>query len=166
MSTSPGAAATAGGVRPPTVGSVMRPPVTTVELRAHLAAAAYLMKRSGDSALVVTRADDLGVPIGIVTDADISQAVADGRDPEQIRVSDVMTGSPVVAPDTSIGDALRSMVQRRIHHLLVATGGKLVGIVDMMDLCRAAIGADLPWAPAAGADGTVPAAVPASTSTA
>src|SRR5918997_6599471 len=144
---SPGATPAADGVRPPTVGGVMRPPVTMVELRAHLAAAAYLMKRSGDTALVVTEPDDTGVPIGIVTDADVTQAVADGRDLERLRVSDVLSGSPVtVAPDTSIGDALRSMVQSRIHHLLVVTDGALVGIVDMMDLCRASIGVDPPWA--------------------
>lgn len=127
----------------------MRPPVTTVELGAHLAAAAYLMKRSGDTALVVTKPDDTGVPIGIVTDADVTRAVADGRDLERLRVSDVLSGPPVtVAPDTSIGDALRSMVQGRIHHLPVVTDGVLVGIVDMMDLCRAWIGVDVPWATA------------------
>ena len=55
----------------------MRPPVTTVELRAHPAATAYLVERSGDTALVVVRGDDPGIPPGIVTD--VSQAVADGR---------------------------------------------------------------------------------------
>ncbi|MEX5719106.1 CBS domain-containing protein [Geodermatophilus maliterrae] len=126
----------------------MRPPVTTVELRAHLAAAAYLVKRSGDTALVVVRPDDTGVPIGVVTDADVTRAVADGRDLEQLRVSDVLSGPPVaVAPGTPVGDALRSMVAGRIHHLLVVTGGVLVGIVDMMDLCRAAVDADVRGCP-------------------
>lgn len=164
---SAGAAPAADGASPPAVGSVMRPPVTTVELGAHLAAAAYLMKRSGDTALVVTKPDDTGVPIGILTDADITQAVADGRDLERLRVSDVLSGPPVtVAPDTSIGDALRSMVQGRIHHLPVVTDGLLVGIVDMMDLCRASIGVDAPWARAARAHGTAPAATHAAPGTA
>ncbi len=126
----------------PTVGGVMRPPVTTVEVQAHLAAAAYLMKRSGDTALVVTRSDDTGIPIGIVTDADVSQAVADGRDLEQVRVGDLLSGAPVsVAPDTAIGDAVRLMVERRLHHLLVLSGGVLVGIVDVLDLCRGSLAA-------------------------
>jgi CBS domain-containing protein len=126
----------------PTVQAVMRPPVTTVEQRAHLAAAAYLMKRSGDTALVVVEADGSGVPIGVVTDTDVSQAVADGRDLEQLRVTDALSATPVtVTPDTTVGDALRPMVQHRIHHLLVLADGRLVGIVAMLDLCRAAIDA-------------------------
>lgn len=126
----------------PVVQAVMRPPVTTVELRAHLAAAAYLMKRSGDTALVVVRGDDTGIPLGVVTDTDVSQAVADGRDLEQVRVGDVMSDVPVgVTPGTTVGDALRAMVQHRIHHLLVLADGRLAGIVDMLDLCRVAIDA-------------------------
>jgi CBS domain-containing protein len=125
----------------PTVQAVMRPPVTTVEQRAHLAAAAYLMKRSGDTALVVVRSDDPGVPLGIVTDADVTQAVADGRDLEQLRVTDVLSTMPVtVTPDTTVGDALRTMVQHRIHHLLVLADGRLVGIVDMLGLCTVSLG--------------------------
>ncbi len=143
----PTGSATPAGA-PPTVGSAMRPPVTTVELRAHLAAAAYLMKRSGDTALVVVRGDDPGVPLGIVTDADVSQAVADGRDLEQLRVSDVVSGPPVsVAPDTPVAEALRSMVDHRLHHLLVLSEGRLTGIVDMLDLCRVSLDGDTPAVP-------------------
>ncbi|MGY1607846.1 MULTISPECIES: CBS domain-containing protein [unclassified Geodermatophilus] len=132
----------------PTVGAAMRPPVTTVEQGAHLAAAAYLMKRSGDTALVVTRADDAAVPIGIVTDADVSQAVADGRDPEQVRVGDVVSGPPVtVTSDTPVDDAVRAMVDHRMQHLLVLDGGKLVGIVDTLDLCRVSLAAGTPAVP-------------------
>ncbi len=128
------------GAETVTVAAVMRPPVTTVELRAHLAAAAYLMKRSGDTALVVVEADGSGVPIGIVTDTDVSQAVADGRDLEQVRVGDVMSGPPVtVGPGTAVRDALRAMVDHRLHHLLVVEDGRLTGIVDMMGLCRVSL---------------------------
>ena len=62
-----------------TVGAVMRSATTTVEPDAHVASAAWLMKRANDSALVVT-SDDGRVPIAVITDADVSQAVADGRD--------------------------------------------------------------------------------------
>ena len=122
----------------PTVGSVMRPPVTTVELRAHLAAAAYLMKRSGDSALVVTTDDGTRTPLGVITDADIAQAVADGRDLEQVRISDLLARRTVgVAPGTPVGDATRLMLESGQHHLPVVDDGGLVGIVDMADMCRA-----------------------------
>ena len=43
------------------------------------AAAAYLMKRAGATALIVTKMPT-GQPIGIITQADIARAVADGKD--------------------------------------------------------------------------------------
>src|SRR3712207_2428504 len=69
-----------------TVGDVMRPATTTVETDAHLASAAYLMKRTGDSALVVMPGDGAGGPVAVLTDAHISQAVADGRDLNEMRI--------------------------------------------------------------------------------
>ena len=124
------------------VGQLMRPPATTVEPRAHLAAAAYLIKKSGDSALVVTTDDGNRRPLGIVTDSDISQAVADGRDLEQVRISDLLSRRMVdVAPGTSVDEAARLMLERGLHHLLVVEDGGLVGIVDVMDVCRALMGA-------------------------
>ncbi len=64
---------------PATVANVMRPPLTTVEQAAHAAAAAYLMKHAGATALIVLDAQT-GQPIGIITQADIARAVADGKD--------------------------------------------------------------------------------------
>jgi ABC-type iron transport system FetAB ATPase subunit len=40
---------------PATVADVMQPPVTAVEQNDHAAAAAYLMKRAGATALIVTK---------------------------------------------------------------------------------------------------------------
>jgi signal-transduction protein with cAMP-binding, CBS, and nucleotidyltransferase domain len=120
------------------VGQLMRPPATTVEPRAHLAAAAYLMKRSGDSVLVVTTDDRTPAPLGVITEADITQAVADGCDLEQVRISDRLARGMVhVAPGTPVDDAARLMLEMGVHHLLVVDDGGLVGIIDMMDVCRA-----------------------------
>jgi CBS domain-containing protein len=123
--------------RPVAVGDVMRPPTTSVEARAHLAAAAYLMKHSGDSALVVTSDDAERRPTAIVTDTDISQAVADGRNLEETRIADLRTTPPVtVDPSTPVADAARTMLLLRIHHLPVVADGQLVGIIDMFDACQ------------------------------
>jgi CBS domain-containing protein len=122
----------------PTVADVMRPAVTTVEPGAHLAGAAYLMKHSGDNALVVTANSR---PVAMVTDTDISQAVADGRNPEEVRISDLPRREPiVVTPDTDVFTATRTMLLHRIHHLPVVDGERLVGIVDLTDLCRPLVG--------------------------
>ena len=68
-----------------TVADIMHPPVTTVEQNDHVAAAAYLMKRADATALIVTQAHT-GEPIGIITEADISHAVADGKNPNDVRI--------------------------------------------------------------------------------
>jgi CBS domain-containing protein len=141
-------------LRTPTVDDVMRPAATTVEPRAHLAAAAYLMKRTGDSALVVTTDDERRAPLGVITDGDIAQAVADGRDLEQVRIGDLLSRTTYdVPPGTPVVDALRVMADRRLHHLLVVTDGCLTGIVDMIDLCRAQLDGDPAWSGSRTADG-------------
>jgi predicted transcriptional regulator len=61
-----------------TVRSVMSAPLTTVERHGHVAATAYLMKRANQSALIVVSDDGRQQSLGIITQGDISDAVADG----------------------------------------------------------------------------------------
>jgi CBS domain-containing protein len=122
---------------PATVADVMRPPVTTVEQNDHVAGAAYLMKRAGATAIVVTQAET-SEPLGIITEADISHLVADGKNPNDVRIYQLMTTRPtVVSTTTSIRDAARVMTTGRFRHLPVTGGAGLVGIVDITDICRA-----------------------------
>ena len=127
------------GERPrPTAGELMRPPVTTVEPQAHLAAAAYLMKRSGESALLVISDDDSRRPLAILTESDVSHAVADGRDLQTTRISELHRPVPVtVERDTTVEEAARLMLEHRIHHVPVVDGGSLVGLLDMSGVCAA-----------------------------
>jgi CBS domain-containing protein len=75
----------------------MQPPVTAVEQNDHAAAAAYLMKRAGATALIVTKMP-AGQPTGIITEADISRAVADGKNPNDVRIYE-RTASSVASID-------------------------------------------------------------------
>jgi CBS domain-containing protein len=120
-----------------TVREIMRPAVTSVERTAHLAAAAYLMKHGNDSALVVVNNDDEMAPVAILTDTDIAHAVADERDLNSVRISDLVDRQPTtVAPDASLREAAELMVDNRFRHLPVVEAGKLVGMVDIADICR------------------------------
>jgi CBS domain-containing protein len=122
---------------PPTVGALMRPATTTVEPDSHVASAAWLMKRAHDSALVVT-SDDGRVPIAVITDADVSQAVADGRDLNDTRINQLHLRRPaVVSPGTSVAEAAGQMLELTTQHLPVMDDGRLVGVVDMVAVCRA-----------------------------
>jgi len=85
-----------------TAADVMRRPLTTVTQYDHVAAAAYLMKHAGTTALIVTDAQT-GLPAGIITEADIAHAIADGKDVNDVRVNVVMTTRP--ATTTTIRDA-------------------------------------------------------------
>jgi CBS domain-containing protein len=126
---------------PATVADIMQPPVTTVERNDHVAAAAYLMKRANATALIVTQVQT-GQPIGIVTDADVSRAVADGKNPNDVRIYELMTASPtVVNTATSVRDAAEVMTRKRFRHLPVMGEAGLVGIVDLTDVCRALLDA-------------------------
>jgi CBS domain-containing protein len=126
------------------VADIMQPPVTTIEQNDHVAGAAYLMKRANATALVVEQAQT-GQPVGIITEADISHLVADGKNPNDVRIYQLMTARPtVVSTTTSIYDAARLMTSRRFRHLPVIGDTGLVGIVDITDVCRALLDAVAP----------------------
>ena len=124
-----------------TVADIMRPPVTTVEQNDHVGAAAYLMKRADTTALIVTQAQTRQ-PIGIITEADISHAVADGKNPNDVRIYQLMTARPtVVNTTTSVRDAAEVMTSGHFRHLPVIGNAGLVGIVDITDVCSALLDA-------------------------
>jgi len=125
-----------------TVADIMQPPLTTVEQYDHIAAAAYLMKHAEATALLVldAMADRL---IGIITQADVARAVADGRDVNETRVHAVMTTRPtVITPATAIREAAEIMTSGHFRHLPVRDDTGLRGVVEISDVCRALLGDD------------------------
>jgi CBS domain-containing protein len=123
---------------PLTAADVMRPALSTIEPEDHAAAAAYLMRHAGATALVVVDDERARRPLGLVTEADIVRAVADKKDLEQIRIRDLMTKEPtVITADTSVREAAESMLAGHFRHLPVVGDAGLIGIVDIGDVCRA-----------------------------
>ena len=126
--------------RPATVAEIMEPALTTAQPTDHVAAAAYLMKHAGTTALVVLAAET-DQPIGILTDTDVTHVVADGKNVNDVRISDVMTPDPtVVGTATSLRDAAELMTDGRFRHLPVVNDSGLAGIVDISAICRALLG--------------------------
>ena len=66
---------------------------TAVDQYDHVAAASYLMKHAGVTALPVEDGQHSDQPIGCVTQADIAGAMAHGMDPEEIRIRDLIAPS-------------------------------------------------------------------------
>ncbi len=81
---------------------------------------------------------DEGEIIGIVTERDYLRRVTlEGRTEKETAVRDIMS-SPlyVVTPDTPVDECMALMTDRRIRHVPVVEGGKVVGVVSIGDLVK------------------------------
>jgi CBS domain-containing protein len=119
-----------------TVTEVMRPPPTTAGRYDHVAAAVYLMKHTGTTALMVMN-EQTGQPAGIITQADVARTIADGKNLDDVRVHTAMITRPAISTTTSLRDAAELMTARRFRHLPVAGDAGLLGVIDVTDVCRA-----------------------------
>ena len=108
--------------------------VVTVSPTAALSEAAYLMMNEDIGALVVVDGD--ARPVGIITDRDlVVSAIAEGINPDEITVEEIMTKDPVtVEEDTDLFEMLSVLSENSIRRLPVTRGIKLVGIVSVDDL--------------------------------
>jgi CBS domain-containing protein len=96
-------------------------------------AAAALMSSRRISSLVLL--DAAGSPVGIITDRDIRDRVVAAGRPLGEPVANVMKRDLVTAESRDYCfEALLSMIQHGIHHLLVTENGRLRGIVTNHDL--------------------------------
>ena len=89
-------------------------------------------------ALVVMEADKL---VGVVTERDYARKVVlQGRSSKGTKVKDIMTSRVAYArPDQSVEECMAVMTEKRIRHLPVMDGEKLLGIISIGDLVKAII---------------------------
>lgn len=103
--------------------------------------AARLMREHHVGSLVVVEERDVGrVPIGMVTDRDITVAViARDLDARTINVGEIMSANPVTVRESdSVFDALRVMRTGGVRRVpVVGTNGTLVGILALDDVLEA-----------------------------
>ena len=69
-----------------------------------------------------------GQPVGIITEADVARAIADGKDLNDIRVYAVMITRPAITTTTSIRDAAKIMTTRHLRHLPATGDAGLLGV--------------------------------------
>jgi len=128
---------------PATVADIMQRSMTTVDQYDHVAAAAYLMKHAATSALMVVDTRT-GQTVGIITERDVADAVADEKDVNAVRVHAAMTSRrAVIDATTSVRDAAKIMTSSHSRHLPVVGPDGLLGVVDINDVCQALIAADV-----------------------
>ena len=100
--------------------------------------AIQLMADHHVGALLVMKGEELA---GIVSERDYARKVVLlGRSAAETPAWQVMS-SPVhtVSPDSSMDDCMRLMTEKRIRHLPVMEGGRLIGVVSIGDLVKAVI---------------------------
>ena len=78
----------------------------TVDQYDHVAAAQYLMKHAGTTALPVLNGQRSDQPIGCITETDIAEAIADGTDVNETRVRDLLVPSHAPSARTPASQAL------------------------------------------------------------
>lgn len=78
---------------------------------------------------------------GIVSERDYARKVIlRGRSSSDTPVKDIMT-TPVltVSPDTSVEQCMQLVTDKRVRHLPVVDGGRVVGMISIGDLVKAVI---------------------------
>ena len=76
--------------------------------------------------------------VGIITERDITAAMAEGADPVTTRVGEFMTPAPeVLGPDSEFADAAHVMLKLGIRHLPIVRSGLLDGVLSMRDVLDA-----------------------------
>lgn len=115
--------------------------VHTLSAEATLAGAAHDLTERKVGALVIV--DSSGAIAGLISERDIVRELARrGAGALTDTVASAMTRNVILARlDETVDEGLSRMTDRRIRHLPVVDGGKLVGIISIGDLVKHRIAA-------------------------
>ena len=112
---------------------IMTTEVVTIDSLATILQATKVMKQHGVKTLIVARASAKDA-YGIITQTDISRAIASAKDPAATRVCEVMTKPCIVVnPNLSVEHIIKLFAKAKIRAAPVIKG-KLLGIVSLSDI--------------------------------
>lgn len=116
------------------IGRLMTDEVLTVRRETEIADAAATLIEEDVGSLVVRDEDDRAV--GMFTNTDLAEFVAEGRSRDGGTVAEFMTDEVVtVGANDSLRDAAAKMIRHGVHHLPVTDEeGEIVGMLSTMDL--------------------------------
>ena len=121
---------------PKTVREVMTSKLCSIDTDKPVAYAAKMMRDEDVGIAPIVEGDRL---VGVLTDRDIAvRVVAEGRDPEQVKVTEVASRDVVTLdPQQDLDEALRLMARHQVRRLpVVEEDGRLVGVVAQADVAQ------------------------------
>jgi CBS domain-containing protein len=117
-----------------TLADLMTREVLTVAPEDTIGETAQKMVELGVSSAVVS---DYGRLIGIVTERDLTRAVAGRVHTSEARVREWMTPDPVtLTKDASPEEAAKIMLDQRFRHIPIVEDEHTIGIVSIRDVAR------------------------------
>ena len=121
-----------------TVRDVMTSKLCSIDTDKTVVYAAKMMRDEDVGIAPIVEGDRL---VGVLTDRDIAvRVVAEGRDPEQVKVTEVASRDIVTLdPQQDLDEALRLMARHQVRRLpVVEEDGRLVGVVAQADVAQQA----------------------------
>ena len=114
--------------------------VYTIEPGARVFDALKLMADKGVGALIVTEGGRIS---GVISERDYARKVILlGKSSHELQVRDIMTSKVItVDPGQSVEECMALMTEKRIRHLPVTEGERLVGVLSIGDLVKEVIAA-------------------------
>jgi CBS domain-containing protein len=102
-------------------------------------AAAQRLRSAGVGVMIVS--NDGESLLGLISERDITHGLAvHGAALPSLKVSDLMARSVITCtPEDDVAEIARIMTMRRIRHIPVIDGGKVVGIVSIGDVLKSRI---------------------------
>jgi len=112
--------------------------VWSIEPGASVYEAMKLMADKEVGALMVIEGTEL---VGIISERDYARKVIlEGRSSRTTQVREIMTSRLVYAePEQNIEECMVVMTERRVRHLPVIDGGRLIGVISIGDLVKSII---------------------------
>ncbi|MGC1586943.1 MAG: CBS domain-containing protein [Rhodomicrobium sp.] len=111
--------------------------VMTVKPDVTIAALAQRLRMAGVGAMLVSQDGDS--MDGIISERDITYALAaHGAHLHEVRVSELMTKTVITcSPKDSLSEVAKIMTARRIRHLPVKDGARIIGVISIGDVLKA-----------------------------
>jgi len=117
------------------VEDVMTMDVITMDEKASVKEVAETMSQNEISCVVTAKK---GKAIGIITESDLlKRVIVEGKNAKKTKIGEIMSSSlEVVAPSTSLEDALQLMFGKKIKKLPIVEKKHLLSLVSLTDIAR------------------------------